>query len=377
MPSKRSALSMRDDVERAVLEGDAVRLLQAFGDHLVLALAVLVGDGIDLADGARADEDRALVAARHHARAGHAVRPDLDLEAGRHLELVDRDLLERRHRHRRGVRGASLELAMLDGMPLLPRRRWRGGCCALSSKAWPRNSARQADAGGELRGGNATRLHVGVSRLIYACRKGRHAIALVRQRYDTRGRRGSANVSITRAARGLRKMNSRRRQCRLLLRRRARTLRDSEDLAQAGSVRSASPAKARAWQRQPPQSTSRNSQERQGSRIQPVPRKRWKASELSQMSRRRPVAHVVEDEAGNGLGGVAGQYLARRRDVEDAAAPAAHAGLGPAGVVVGHHEVDDEHALQALARALDQLGAAQHLLARRHQGLRGCCSAQP
>src|SRR5207247_9366888 len=46
----------------------------------------------------------------------------------------------------------------------------------------------------------------------------------------------------------------------------------SADLSQAGSVRAASPAKAKAWQRQPPQSTSRNSQERQGSRIQDVPR---------------------------------------------------------------------------------------------------------
>ena len=38
------------DVERAVLEGEAVGAMQARGDRLDLALAVLVDDGIDLAD---------------------------------------------------------------------------------------------------------------------------------------------------------------------------------------------------------------------------------------------------------------------------------------------------------------------------------------
>jgi hypothetical protein len=50
------------DVERAVLEGDAVRTIEAGGQHLDLALAVLVDDGIDLVDQAAADEHRALVA---------------------------------------------------------------------------------------------------------------------------------------------------------------------------------------------------------------------------------------------------------------------------------------------------------------------------
>jgi hypothetical protein len=61
----------------------------------------------------------------------------------------------------------------------------------------------------------------------------------------------------------------------------------SGDLAQAGSVRAASPANARAWQRQPPQSDSRSSQERQGSGIHSVPRNRWKDADFSQMSWRR------------------------------------------------------------------------------------------
>src|SRR6266508_2962451 len=67
----------------------------------IVALAVLVGDGIDAADQPRAHEHGALVAHHHRARGRMAVRPDLGLEAGRQLELVDRDLLERRHLGRR------------------------------------------------------------------------------------------------------------------------------------------------------------------------------------------------------------------------------------------------------------------------------------
>ena len=44
------------------------------------------------------------------------------------------------------------------------------------------------------------------------------------------------------------------------------------DSVQAGSVLPASPVSAKAWQRQPPKSISRNSQLLQGSFIQPVPR---------------------------------------------------------------------------------------------------------
>src|SRR3546814_7582016 len=67
------------------------------------------------------------------------------------------------------------------------------------------------------------------------------------------------------------------------------------------------------------------------------------------------VADAVEGERGDRFRGVAGQHLAGRRDVEELAAPAAHAGLRPPRVVVGHHVVDDrseEHTseLQSLMR---------------------------
>src|SRR3954451_20018798 len=52
---------------------------------------------------------------------------------------------------------------------------------------------------------------------------------------------------------------------------------------QAGSVLPASPVSAKAWQRQPPKSTSLNSQLLHGSRIQPVPRYRLNASEFCQI----------------------------------------------------------------------------------------------
>ena len=52
---------------------------------------------------------------------------------------------------------------------------------------------------------------------------------------------------------------------------------------QAGSVLPASPVSAKAWQRQPPKSTSLKAQLCQGSGIQPVPRYMMKASELAQI----------------------------------------------------------------------------------------------
>src|SRR3546814_19523442 len=79
------------------------------------------------------------------------------------------------------------------------------------------------------------------------------------------------------------------------------------------------------------------------------------------------VADAVEGERGDRFRGVAGQPLAGRRDVEELAAPAAHAGLRPPRVVVGHHVVDDQHALQPLARHLNHRGPLLELPARRHQ----------
>src|SRR5262249_13352009 len=55
------------------------------------------------------------------------------------------------------------------------------------------------------------------------------------------------------------------------------------DSVQAGSVLPASPVSAKAWQRQPPKSISRNSHDLQGSGIQDVPRYLLKASEFCQI----------------------------------------------------------------------------------------------
>jgi hypothetical protein len=92
------------DVERAVLEGDAVGQLEALGDHLHLALPPLVHHRIDIARHAAADEQRALVAPGHGARIVDPVRPQLRLEAGRQLDLGDRDLARRLRRRRLGDR---------------------------------------------------------------------------------------------------------------------------------------------------------------------------------------------------------------------------------------------------------------------------------
>src|SRR2546428_6740113 len=50
--------------------------------------------------------------------------------------------------------------------------------------------------------------------------------------------------------------------------------------------------------------------------------------------RERTLAHVPEFKAGNRLGAVAGQHLARRRHVEPSPTPAADAGLWIAGMYV-------------------------------------------
>src|ERR1700733_12885568 len=75
------------DIKGAVLEGDAVRAVEAGRDDLDLAFAVLVDDGIDLVDRAATDEDRALVAQRERTGIRHAGRVNFDIEARRHLQL--------------------------------------------------------------------------------------------------------------------------------------------------------------------------------------------------------------------------------------------------------------------------------------------------
>src|SRR3954452_461686 len=79
-------------------------------------------------------------------------------------------------------------------------------------------------------------------------------------------------------------------------------------------------------------------------------------------------AHRFEVEPGDALGGVAGQHLAGRRNVEELPAPAAHALLRPQRVIVRYHVIDRERALEPLARLLDDAGAFVELRHRRHQG---------
>jgi ABC-type transport system involved in multi-copper enzyme maturation permease subunit len=93
------------DVERAIVEQHPVRLHQLLGDDARGALAVLVHRGVDPPDRARSLKDGALVAPRHHACAGIAVGPELDLESRRYLNLVERDVLRRRHGHLAGMSG--------------------------------------------------------------------------------------------------------------------------------------------------------------------------------------------------------------------------------------------------------------------------------
>ncbi len=81
----------------------------------------------------------------------------------------------------------------------------------------------------------------------------------------------------------------------------------------------------------------------------------------------RLVLDVVEGEGGDGFGRMAGQDLAGWRHVQVLLAPAAHAGLGVAGVVVRHDIVDHQHALQPLLCCLDQIDRRLGLRAGRHQ----------
>ena len=92
--------------------------------------AAPVGDLVDAADAARADIDLAAVAARHRARTGHAGGPDLGLEAGRQLEVGQRNFARRRGCHAPRVR-CELRSGLVRRTTLLPCRRrssTRCGC---------------------------------------------------------------------------------------------------------------------------------------------------------------------------------------------------------------------------------------------------------
>src|SRR5436309_353720 len=84
-----------------------------------------------------------------------------------------------------------------------------------------------------------------------------------------------------------------------------------------------------------------------------------KAAERLKRGRLRPnigerfFARAPEHEAGNDLGGMAGQYLAARANIHRLPAPAAHASLRVARVIIGRDMVDDHRAPILLAPRLD------------------------
>ena len=139
------------DVERAVLEGHAVGQIEALGDHLHLALAALVHHRVDIARHAAADEQRALVAPGHGAGIVDPVRPQLRLEAGRHLDLGDRDLARRLRRRRLGDR-RECRIGQVGGLPLLPGRgRLRRGGGGVTSPTPTTTASNEGQSGEGMR----------------------------------------------------------------------------------------------------------------------------------------------------------------------------------------------------------------------------------
>jgi hypothetical protein len=142
------------------VEGDAVGPIKARGQHLDLALAVLVGDRIDLVDQAAADEHGALVALGQRTRIGHAGGVDLDVEAGRYLEFGRRQFVggggERRTRDRRKL-GRGVTVRTPDQRRARrKRRRGSGGspgcrrrrllCCSTKRKCTEKGARKQQAA---------------------------------------------------------------------------------------------------------------------------------------------------------------------------------------------------------------------------------------
>src|SRR6185437_15177980 len=115
--------------ERALVIGETVRAVEPFGDRLELGLAILLDDGGDLVAEAGADEQRALLAKPHRARIADAAGIDLDVEAGRQLELRGRQLVgggrQRWRRNRRELGGGLVAVGAADQRRA--RRQLRGG----------------------------------------------------------------------------------------------------------------------------------------------------------------------------------------------------------------------------------------------------------
>ena len=83
------------DVERPLVQDDAVGAVKPRGDDLDLARSALVDDGVDLVLEAARDEHRALITEPKRARVVDAARIDLDRDPLRRLELVNRELVGR------------------------------------------------------------------------------------------------------------------------------------------------------------------------------------------------------------------------------------------------------------------------------------------
>src|SRR6516225_10805602 len=73
------------DIQRAVLESEAVRPIKPRVNRLDLAFSALVDDSVDLVEEAAADEHRTLITFPHRARIAYAGRKDFDFEAPRQL----------------------------------------------------------------------------------------------------------------------------------------------------------------------------------------------------------------------------------------------------------------------------------------------------
>ena len=113
--------------------------MQPGNDGLHLALAVLLGDGMDLVDSPRADEHRALVADTDRAGGRHLGREHLDLEARRRLELGGRQLVGRGGKRRRSDRRQLCRSRTLRAPFQWRARRQRCRACGRGS---PRGSYR-------------------------------------------------------------------------------------------------------------------------------------------------------------------------------------------------------------------------------------------
>src|SRR5262249_52534767 len=109
-------LGQLGDIERPLMQDDAVRAIEPGRDDLDFALSVLVDDGVDLVLDAARHEYRALVAEPKRPRIIDAARINVDRETLRRFELVERELVGGgRGRRRHGRAGAPLGIGLPAG----------------------------------------------------------------------------------------------------------------------------------------------------------------------------------------------------------------------------------------------------------------------